>query len=248
MTDAVLRVAPADAPMRVFDAIYGLRATRVYQDRPVPAEVLDQVLQAATMAASSGNTQPWEFVVVTDPELKGRIKALMVEAFARIDAERAQSPDELIDGAGRPVTGHAAVESIDRVPVIVVVCWNPERGIRLTGEYETLPDGTLRETREIPGGRGVSLFQACQNMMLAGQALGLSSLFTTFFFLARDEIKQLLGLPPHIFMECAVFLGYGAEELGKPRRKPVREVTHLNTWGSTYELGRPGDRPVSGSE
>jgi nitroreductase len=235
-TDVRSYVEPSDAPMRVFDAIYSLRATRIYHDREVPREVLDQILQAGTMACSSGNTQPWEFVVVTAPELKAQIKEQMVDAFRTIDAERVQREEDLRDGAGRPVTGHDAVENIDKVPAIVVVCWNPERGVRFSGEYERDEDGMLREKREIPGGRGVSLFQACQNMMLAGQALGVSSLFTTFFFLRREEIKQILGIPQDIFMECAVFFGYADERLGRPRRKPVPAVTHLNGWGNRYEL------------
>ena len=80
---------------------------------------------------------------------------------------------------------------------------------------------------------------AIENMMLAARAWGVSSLFTTFFFLRREAIKEILGIPPQIFMECAVFFGYGAEELGRPRRKPVREVTHLNGWGTPYELTAP---------
>jgi nitroreductase len=229
-------VEPSDAPMTVFEAIYSLRATRIYEDRPVPAEVLDQILQAGTMACSSGNTQPWELLLVTDPELKRRIKVEMVEAFEAVAADRVQKPEDLIDGAGRPVTGHDAVENIDKVPAIVVVCWNPERGVRFKGEYEENPDGTLRATREIPGGRGVSLFQACQNMLLAGRSLGVSSLFTTFFFLRNDEIKEILGIPPHIFMECALFFGYAEEKLGRPRRKPLAEVAHLDRWGTPYEI------------
>jgi len=192
--------------MTVFEAIYSLRATRIYEDRPVPPEVLDQILQAGTMACSSGNTQPWELILVTDVELKRRIKVEMVDAFATIDAERAQKPEDLLDGAGRPVTGH----------------------------------GTLRATREIPGGRGVSLFQACQNMLLAGRALGVSSLFATFFFLRNDEIKEILGIPPHIFMECCLFFGYADETLGRPRRKPLSEVAHVNGWGNRYELATGG--------
>lgn len=245
MTDSVAaarRVRPSDAPMPVFEAIYSLRATRIYQDRPVPPEILDQILQAGTMACSSGNTQPWEFLVVIDAELKRRIKEEMVIGFSTIDAERAQSKEQLVDGAGRPITGHAAVENIDRVPAIVVVCWNPERGIRLKGEYETLPDGSLRETREIPGGRGVSLFQACQNMMLAARALGVDSLFATFFFLRREQIKEILGIPKHIFMEACVFLGYGDEPLGKPRRKPLDEVAHMNRWGNPYQITEVAER------
>jgi nitroreductase len=231
-----LYAEPSDAPMTVFQAIYSLRATRIYEDRPVPAEVMDQILQAGTMACSSGNTQPWELLLVTDADLKKRIKVEMVEAFEAVAADRVQKPEDLIDGAGRPVTGHDAVANIDKVPAIVVVCWNPERGVRFKGEYEENPDGTLRATREIPGGRGVSLFQACQNMLLAGRSLGVSSLFTTFFFLRNDEIKSILGIPPHIFMECALFFGYAEEKLGRPRRKPLAEIAHLNQWGHHYEI------------
>jgi nicotinate-nucleotide--dimethylbenzimidazole phosphoribosyltransferase len=235
-TDELLRIEPSDAPARVFDAIYSLRATRIYHDRPVPPEVLDQILQAGTMACSSGNTQPWEFVVVTDPALKARIKVEMQIGFADIDAERSQRPEQLVDGVGRPITGHAAVEHLDTVPAIVVVCWNPERGVRFKGEYVENPDGSLTAVREIPGGRGVSLFQSTQNMMLAAQALGVSSLFTTFFFLRQEQIKEILGIPKRIFMECAVFFGYADEQLGRPRRRPVPEVTHLNGWGNRYRL------------
>lgn len=224
--------------MSVRDAIFGLRATRIFQDKPIPAEVLDEVLEAATMACSSGNTQPWEFVVVTDPEVKRQIQVEMKDAFSVIDAERAQTEAQLTDSSGRSVTGRAAVEHLHTVGAIVVVCWNPKRGIRMKGEYAENPDGTLRETREIPGGRGVSLFQAGQNLMLASQASGLSSLFTTFFFLKRDEIKAILGIPPNIFIECAIFLGYSDEKLGSPKRIPVPEVSHLNRWGSPYVLAK----------
>jgi len=220
--------------MTVRDAIFGLRATRIFEDKPIPQPVLDEMLEAATMACSSGNTQPWEFVVVTDRDVKLQLKEQMVDAFSTIDEERAQTKEQLTDSSGRSVTGRAAVDNLEKAGAIVVVCWNPERGIRMKGEYEENPDGTLRETREIPGGRGVSLFQSAQNLMLAGRAHGVCSLFTTFFFLKNDEIKNILGIPPQIFMECAVFLGYGDEKLGKPKRIPVPKVSHLNRWGSAY--------------
>ncbi len=226
--------------MSVHDAIYGLRATRIFHDKPIPDAVLYEVLEAATMACSSGNTQPWEFVVVTDPELKRQIQVEMIDAFSTIDEERAQTKEQLTDSSGRSVTGRAAVDHLDKVPAIVVVCWNPERGIRMKGEYEENPDGTLRETREIPGGRGVSLFQASQNLMLAARAHGVSSLFTTFFFLKRERIKEILGIPPRIFIECAIFLGYGDEKLGVPKRLLVPRVSHRNRWGRPYQPSSEG--------
>ena len=222
--------------VRIFDAIFGLRATRVYEDRPLPDELLARILKAATLACSSGNTQPWEFVVVNDAALKAQLQGVLADAFVTIDAQRAQSGDQLVDGAGRPVTGHAAIENIHRVGAIVFVFWNPDRGIRMQGEYEERPDGTLRSTRPIPGGRGSSLYPACQNMMLAAHALGVSSLFTTFFGLVEPGVKQLLRVPPRMFLEAAVFLGYGAEHLGRPRRKPLHEVVHLNDWDGRFAV------------
>jgi nitroreductase len=217
-----------------FDAINGLRATRVYDDRPIPDEMLARILTAATRACSSGNTQPWEFVVVTDRGVKAELKEMLSNAWVSVDARRAQSAEELVDGTGRPVTGHAAIENIDRVAAIVFVFWNPDRGIRMKGEYEENPDGTLRALTDFPGGRGASLFPACQNMMLAAHALGVSSLFTTFFGLCQREVKALLHVPPRMFLESAVFLGYGAERLGNPKRKPLEEVVHLNDWDGRY--------------
>ncbi len=223
-----------DMPLR--DAIYGLRATRIFDGTPIPAEHLDQILEATTMACSSGNTQPWELVVVTDHDLKMQIKAEMEIGFAPVDADRVQPKKDLVDGVGRPITGHAAIENLEKAAAIVVVCWNPDRGIRFTDEYEEMPDGSLKETREIPGGRGASLFPACQNMMLAARSFGVQSLFTTFFYLRYQEIKDILGIPPRIFMECAIFLGYADEELGDPKRRPLSEVAHINGWGKTYEV------------
>ena len=220
--------------MDVFDAISSLRATRLYEGRPVPDDVLARILEAATFACSAGNTQPWELVVVTARSSKHRLQTMLADAFAVIDAQRAQSPDQLVDSGGRPVTGHAAIGSIPAVGAIVFVFWNPDRGIRMQGEYEERADGTLRATRPIPGGRGSSIYPACQNMMLGAHALGVSSLFTTFFGLVEPGVKELLRVPPRMFLEAAVFLGYGAERLGRPRRKPLHEVVHVEDWEGVY--------------
>jgi nitroreductase len=59
--------------MEVGEAIRSQRAVRRFQERPIPAEVLDQVLDAARRAPSSMNEQRWAFVLVTDP---GRLREL----------------------------------------------------------------------------------------------------------------------------------------------------------------------------
>ncbi|HEX3425865.1 MAG TPA: nitroreductase family protein [Acidimicrobiales bacterium] len=52
--------------METWDAIRARRNVRQYQDRPIPPEHLDQVLEAGRRSPSSRNWQPWDFVVVTD--------------------------------------------------------------------------------------------------------------------------------------------------------------------------------------
>ena len=105
--------------------------------------------------------------LVTDKERKVQLQEILRAAYADVDARRAQTPEQLIDGAGRPVTGHAAIDNIPNLGAIVFVFWNPDRGIRMQGEYEENPDGTLKDLVNFPGGRGSSVFQACQNMMLS---------------------------------------------------------------------------------
>ncbi|MEW6754349.1 MAG: nitroreductase family protein [Candidatus Latescibacterota bacterium] len=59
--------------MDALEAIHTRRSIREYQDRPVPDELVEQILHAAMMAPSAGNARPWQFVVITDPQLKAQI-------------------------------------------------------------------------------------------------------------------------------------------------------------------------------
>lgn len=56
-----------------YDAILGLRAKRVYQDRPIHADDMTRILEAARWTGSSKNSQKWSFIVVTDPEQKQQL-------------------------------------------------------------------------------------------------------------------------------------------------------------------------------
>ena len=54
--------------MKTWDALRSRRNVRSYQDRPIPAEHLDRILEAARRTPSAGNRQHWDFVVVTGRE------------------------------------------------------------------------------------------------------------------------------------------------------------------------------------
>jgi nitroreductase len=51
----------------LFEAIYTTRAMRRLKPDPVPREIIMRIIEAATMAPSNSNRQPWMFMVVTAP-------------------------------------------------------------------------------------------------------------------------------------------------------------------------------------
>ncbi len=50
------------------------RTIRDFSDRPVPREVIENLVMTASTAPSGANKQPWTFCVVGDPDLKRRIR------------------------------------------------------------------------------------------------------------------------------------------------------------------------------
>ncbi|MEM4675914.1 MAG: nitroreductase family protein, partial [Nitrososphaerota archaeon] len=91
--------------MDVFSAIKGRRSIRKYAPTPVARELIEKVVDAGRWAPSSGNTQPVEVVVVTDPEKR----AIMAD-----------------------VSGYA--KYLKEAPVALVVCINLSRARSRYGE------------------------------------------------------------------------------------------------------------------
>ncbi|MEM1526633.1 MAG: nitroreductase family protein [Ignisphaera sp.] len=60
--------------MEVLEAIRTRRSIRLFADKPVEEEKLRLVLEAARLAPSAGNRQPWRFIVVSDPSTREEIK------------------------------------------------------------------------------------------------------------------------------------------------------------------------------
>jgi nitroreductase len=71
-------LAPATMQLRVdeFEAqLQRRRSVRQFADRPVPRSIIEKCLLAAGTAPSGAHQQPWHFVAISDPLIKGRIRA-----------------------------------------------------------------------------------------------------------------------------------------------------------------------------
>jgi nitroreductase len=62
--------------MDALEALKTRRSVRAYTAEPVPREIVEDIVDCGRLAATARNEQPWEFVVVTDPERRKRISVL----------------------------------------------------------------------------------------------------------------------------------------------------------------------------
>ena len=194
-----------------FAVVNAQRACRSFSDTPVPDDLLAPVLTAATHAPSAENKQPWEFVVVRDPELReaiGDLTRRAWESHGRAFSE-GRLTAKMLAAVDRGATGGVAA-----APVNVVVCADTHRGLEATVAS--------------------SIFPAVQNMLLAAGALGLGSALTTITTGYRAELQALLALPDHVHPVAVVPLGYPARPLGLPRREPFAQHTHRDRYGTAW--------------
>jgi nitroreductase len=62
--------------MDTYDAVRTMLAVRQYQDKPIPEDVVQKIVEAGHLSGSSMNLQPWRFVVVQNRETLRRIGEL----------------------------------------------------------------------------------------------------------------------------------------------------------------------------
>ena len=68
--------------MDVLEAIKGRRSIRAFKSEDVPPEIVEKLIDAARWAPSAGNIQPWEFIIVRNPEIKRNLaKAALNQSF-----------------------------------------------------------------------------------------------------------------------------------------------------------------------
>ncbi len=210
--------------MELFEAIRTLRAVREYTDEAVSDEAIRTILDLAVCAPSGGNRQPWEFIVVRDPETRRAIGDHYVEVFrgyrqrvldeAAAGLPAAQAQVARWERSGSP---DRYAENLHAIPVFLLVCLDRQRLPASGGERDP--------------GAYASIYPAVQNILLAAHGLGLGAVLTTLHLGREREINALLRVPEHAQMVALITLGHPARKYGPPRRVPAPERTHWERWG-----------------
>lgn len=188
--------------------VAGRRDIRRYRPDAVPDELITAVLEAGHRAPSVGHSQPWRFIVVTDPATRDRAAAMAdrarVDQAAHLASERAARMLDL------------KLEGLREAPVgVVVACDRRTPAMGVLGRA-TFPDADLW-----------SCATAIENMWLTARAHGLGMGWVTLF--DPDELADLLGLP-----EGVVTLGWLC--LGWPDERPPSPGLERAAWSKTTPL------------
>jgi nitroreductase len=94
------------------------RSVRDFSDRPVPRQVIARAVRAAGTAPSGANRQPWHFAVVSDPEVKSRIRQEAEAEERRFYEERAT--DEWLE-ALEPLGTGPEKPFLEEAPYLIAV-------------------------------------------------------------------------------------------------------------------------------
>jgi len=186
----------------LMNAIDSRRSIRRYLDRPVLLDLINQLLEAATRAPSSHNSQPWRFAVITTSSVKTQLADRMGE---RLRADRLRAADR-VEEIERDVA--RSRERITSAPVIVVICLS----ISSDDQHERLM--AIQ-----------SVAASIQNLLLAAHEAGLGACWMAAPLYCPDVICEVLQLPDDWEAQALITIGYPADE-GKPKgRVDFREKT-----------------------
>lgn len=72
--------------MSLVDVVLSRRSIRRYEQKEIPRDALDKILEAGRQAPSAANKQPWHFIVLNDPEIKKEFSKGMFNRFIKDSA------------------------------------------------------------------------------------------------------------------------------------------------------------------
>jgi nitroreductase len=167
--------------MNIDQAISGRRSTREYTTEAVDEKIIRRLINAAVLAPSAVNQQPWTFTVIRGQELLDRISR---EAKVYMLATMPAGPHS---GHFHGLLTDEDFQIFYHAPVLILISGN------MPGQW-IVEDCSL----------------AAENLMLAAYAEGLGSCWIGFAqgFLNTPQGKKTLGLPAEWTPVAPIIVGY----------------------------------------
>ncbi|MEV8632940.1 5,6-dimethylbenzimidazole synthase [Streptosporangium sp. NPDC051023] len=201
-----------------YDVIFDRRDVRgEFTGEAVPDQVLLRILEAAHAAPSVGLSQPWDFIVIRDRDLR--------DAFAdHVQEERAVFAVSL-EAERADMFATIKVDGARESTLSIVVTYDPQRGAPAVLGRHSIADAGL-----------YSVCLAIQNLWLAATAEGLGVGWVSFY--REDFVTDLLGIPDGIRPVAWLCVGPvthretvpDLERKGWRKRVPLSDLIHQDGW------------------
>lgn len=188
--------------LTVKEAIERRRSIRKFKPDPISRELIDELLDAARLAPSATNRQPWRFQVVTDPELKQRI----FEEATLSQYHVQEAPAIIICGSElfTFVKGHPLAPPGSDYYGAESENWDDIKAF--------IPDAHMNTAIAI------------EHMVLMATALGLGTCWIQM--IRYGQLARILGWPRHVVVTAILAVGY-PDEAPPPRPRLSREEIRL---------------------
>ncbi len=185
------------------------RTVRHYSSRPVPRGIIEDCLRAAGSAPSGANMQPWHFVVVSDPEVKRRIREAAEEEEKKFYGERA--PREWLEALD-PLGTDDEKPFLETAPYLIAI---------FVQRFAVAAEG--RKVKHYYAQESVGI--AMGMLITAIHNAGLVSLTHTPS--PMGFLNEILGRPDSERPFLLLVVGYPADDALVPNieRKPLSEIS-----------------------
>ncbi len=185
------------------------RTVRHYSSRPVPRGIIEDCLRAAGSAPSGANMQPWHFVVVSDPEVKRRIREAAEEEEKKFYGERA--PREWLEALD-PLGTDDEKPFLETAPYLIAI---------FVQRFAVAAEG--RKVKHYYAQESVGI--ATGMLITAIHNAGLVSLTHTPS--PMGFLNEILGRPDSERPFLLLVVGYPADDALVPNieRKPLSEIS-----------------------
>lgn len=191
-----------------YEEIRRRRTVREFSPRPVAREVIDDCLKAAGTAPSGANLQPWHFVVVSDAEVKKKIREAAEVEERKFYSGKA--PPEWLEALA-PLGTDEHKPYLETAPYLIAV---------FAQNYALLPDGRNVKNYYVTESVGIAL----GFLIAALHHAGLATLTHTPS--PMGFLSTVLNRPANERAYLLLVVGYPAEDVRVPdiTKKPLDDI------------------------
>ena len=200
------------------------RSIRKFKSDPVADGDIAKIIEAARWAPSGFNMQPWEFVIVKEPQLKDKIMEIVQEGQSQmfqIEASR-----EEWQGRRPPRNISTTPPGFGNAPVFILLFGDSRTRVGLPMIHRYNEDSWNKTLTS-------DLANTFLYMHLSATSLGLASQWVSIVGQPTPHclIKQLLGIPEPLKIYDMMALGYPDMEPKHRMLRSIEEMTHTDFCG-----------------